>query len=62
MTDILTTSIFSPQKSTLNQISLNNFFSDGPIGNNLALIQMMTWCKIDYKSLSKPMMTLFNDV
>ena len=37
------------------------FVPKGPIDNNLALVQIMAWCRIGDKPLSEPMQTWFTD-
>ena len=38
------------------------FVPKSPIGNNIALVEIMAWCRIGDKPLSEPMLTLFTDV
>ena len=38
------------------------FVPKGPIDNNPALVQMMTWRRIGDKPLSEPMLTWFTDI
>ena len=44
----------------LIQISLK-FVPNGPIDNKSPLVNIMTWRRIGYKSLSEPMLTRFTD-
>ena len=44
----------------LIQISLK-FVPEGPIDYNPALVHIMSWCAIDNKPLSEPMLTRYTD-
>ena len=37
------------------------YYSEGPIGNKPALVQVMAWRRTDEKPLSEPMLTQFTD-
>ena len=37
------------------------FVPKGPINNNLALVQIMAWCRLGAKPLSEPMLIRFTD-
>ena len=52
--------IFMNEFCILIKISLK-FVLNGPIGNNPALVQIMTWCQTGDKPLSESMLTQFTD-
>ena len=60
-TDNIFRCIFMNEKFYISITISLKFVPTGPIDNDPALIQIMTWCQIGDKPLSEPMLTWFTD-